>query len=450
MFRYGSSVARGPMLLLIAGLAALAGLAAGGAAAATPAQEPASGGTSRVSVGPAGAQANGVSSSQAISADGRYVAFETSASNLVVGDTNQIRDVVVRDRAAHVTRRVSVGPGGAQANGSSHRPAVSAHGRYVAFSSFASNLVPGDTNGSFDVFVRDQLTHQTRRVSVGPGGAQANSYSDNPAISAHGRYVAFSSFASNLVPGDTNGTFDLFVWDRTTQVTRRVSVGPGGAQANDSSFAPVVSADGRYVAFYSWASNLVPGDTNGTGDVFVRDLRAGGETRRVSIGPGGAQANDFSYDPAISADGEHVAFTSDASNLVAGDTNGTADVFVWGGLAQVTRRVSIGPGGAQARDASFAPAVSAQGRHVAFYSWAPNLVTGDTNDTTDVFVWDRRVHATRRVSVSADGAQANDSSFSPAISAHGRHVAFDSWASNLVSGDTNDTADVFVRSSPVG
>ena len=385
MFRYGSSVARGPMLLLMAGLAGLAGLAvlaglAGGAVAASPAQGPASGGTSRVSVGPAGAQANGVSSSQAISADGRYVAFETSASNLVVGDTNQIRDVVVRDRAAHVTRRVSVGPGGAQANGSSHRPAVSARGRFVAFSSFASNLVTGDTNGSFDVFVRDQMTRVTRRVSVGPGGAQANSYSDNPSISAHGRYVAFSSFASNLVTGDTNGTFDLFVWDRTAEVTRRVSVGPGGVQANDSSFAPVISADGRYIAFYSWASNLVSGDTNGTADVFVRDLRAG-VTRRVSVGPGGAQANDFSYDPAISADGVHVAFTSDASNLVAGDTNGTADVFVWDGVNQVTRRVSVGPGGAQASDASFAPAISAQGRHVAFYSWAPNLVTGDTNDT---------------------------------------------------------------------
>ena len=264
----------------------------------------------------------------------------------------------------------------------------------------------GDTNDTFDVFVRDQMTHATRRVSVGPGGAQANSYSDNPAISAHGRYVAFSSFASNLVTGDTNGTFDLFVWDRTAQATRRVSVGPGGAQANDSSFAPVLSADGRYVAFYSWASNLVARGHQR----HRRCVRAGPEGRGdpASVGRSGRRPR-----PMTSATTR--LFLQTAGTWRSPRTprtwsqvtpTSTADVFVRDLVPQVTRRVSVGPDGAQARDASFAPAISAEGRHVAFYSWAPNLVTGDTNDTTDVFVWDRRAHATRRVSVGPGGAQA--------------------------------------------
>jgi TolB protein len=184
----------------------------------------------------------------------------------------------------------------------------------------------------------------TARVPVGPGRQQANGDSSEPAISADGRFVAFASGASNLVAGDTNGTYDVFVRDRKLQVTRRVSVGPGGQQANSSSVGPAISADGRFVAFSSYASNLVAGDTNGTYDVFVRDLVAQ-VTRRVSVGAGGQQANSNSSDPAISAGGRFVAFVSVASNLVAGDTNHWDDVFVRDRFAQVTRRVSVGSGG---------------------------------------------------------------------------------------------------------
>jgi Tol biopolymer transport system component len=250
----------------------------------------------------------------------------------VPGDTNGASDVFLRDRLAGVTRRVSVGAVG-QANGDSAEPSISADGRFVAFSSQASNLVPGDTNGTSDIFVRDMLTGVTRRVSVGAAG-QANGGSLSPAISADGRFVAFNSYASNLVPGDTNGTTDIFVRDLLARVTRRVSVGPAGQGNSDSSGAPAISADGRYVAFFSHASNLVPGDTNGAYDIFVRDLLAG-VTRRVSVGASG-QGNRDSLAPAITADGRSVAFVSASFNLVTHDTNRAWDVFVRDPLLDAT------------------------------------------------------------------------------------------------------------------
>jgi Tol biopolymer transport system component len=230
----------------------------------------AQGTTERVSLGPGGAQGNGDSAFPAISPGGRFVAFQSEANDLVAGDTNGSRDVFVRDRQMGTTRRVSVGQGGVQGDYSSYGPAISADGRFVAFRSSASNLVPSDTNGSPDVFVRDRRTRTTRRVSVGQGGVQGDSSSQSPALSTHGRFVAFASEATNLVPGDTNESGDVFVRDRRTRKTERVSVGRNGAQTNSNSFSPSISADGRFVAFSSDATNLVPGDTNRATDVFVR------------------------------------------------------------------------------------------------------------------------------------------------------------------------------------
>jgi Tol biopolymer transport system component len=228
------------------------------------------------------------------------------------------------------TERVSLGPNGVQGNGSSgniSNPVLSADGRFVAFDSAASNLVPGDTNGVLDVFVHDRRLGTTRRVSVGPNGRQGNAGSYAPVLSANGRFVAFYSAADNLVRGDTNRSLDVFVHDRRLGTTRRVSVGPNGRQGNAGSYVPVLSANGRFVAFDSAASNLVPGDTNDSTDVFVHDRRLGA-TRRVSVGPNGRQGNDGSTYAALPADGRFVAFTSFASNLVPGDTNGALDVFV--------------------------------------------------------------------------------------------------------------------------
>jgi Tol biopolymer transport system component len=431
------AVAAGAVATLVVGT--------GLAAAAIPARVGGGAVTSLAPVDRSGHQANGNSLWPAISADGRFVAFVSRASNLVAGDTNGTWDVFVRDRKAQVTRRVSVGPGGQQANGRSWEPAISADGRFVTFESRASNLVVGDTNGSLDVFLRDRKAQVTRRVSVGPGGQQANddTFSSAPAISADGRFVAFFSLASNLVAGDTNGHEDVFVRDRKAQVTRRVSVGQNGQQANYGSFYPAISGDGRFVAFESGATNLVPHGSDRV-NVFVRD-RIAQVTRQVSVALGGQDSNSVSFAAAISAHGRFVTFQSAASNLVGGDTNNRQDVFMRDRKAQVTRRVSVGAGGQQANSGSRGPAISADGRFVTFWSFASNLVAGDTNGIQDVFVRDRKLQVTRRVSVGPGGQQTNDESFEPAISADGRFVVFASLASNLVAGDTNDHYDIFVR-----
>lgn len=400
--------------------------------------------TTRVSVGPAGVQGNAASFRPAISGDGRWVSFWSPAGNLVPGDTNGLGDVFLHDRLHGTTTRVSLASDGTQGNQSSQNPAISADGRFIAFDSWSSTFVQGD-NVLSDIFVHDRDSGITTRVSVGPGGIAGNDDSFHPSISHGGRWVAFASTASNLVSGDTNGTMDIFVHDRESATTTRVSVGPGGIQAiGGASGFPAISGDGRVVAFESRATNLVDGDSNGQSDVFVHD-RQTGITVRVSVGAEGAQASGASDRPAISGDGRFVAYRSRAS-LVPDDTNGLDDVFVRDTVTATTTRVSLGSGGVQGNGQSGQrPAISADGRWVAFESWARNLVAGDTNGVPDVFVHDRLVSATSRVSVTSGGAQANGTSWLPALGADGQTVAFESGAGNLVPGDSNAVFDVFIR-----
>ncbi|MFN5855906.1 MAG: DUF4347 domain-containing protein, partial [Pseudanabaenaceae cyanobacterium] len=289
------------------------------------------GDTQRVSVATGGIQATGGSGiNPSISSDGRYVAFSSNATNLVTGDTNAVPDIFVHDRQTNTTQLVSVATNGTQANNASSTPSISSDGRYVVFASDTTNLVAGDTNGLLDIFVYDRQTNTTQRVSVDSSGNQANNYSYTSSISSDGRYVAFESYADNLVAGDTNNTGDIFVYDRQTNTTQRVSVDSSGTQAGSSSYNPSISSDGRYVAFASDATNLVEGDTNGLTDIFVYD-RQTNTTQRVSVDSSGNQAiANFggSYTPSISSDGRYVAFASDATNLVEGDTNGLRDIFV--------------------------------------------------------------------------------------------------------------------------
>jgi Tol biopolymer transport system component len=402
--------------------------------------------TTRVSVDSSGAQANWYSEFPSISADGRYVAFESVSTNLVAGDTNGHRDVFLHDRHSGTTERVSVSSGGVQGNADSYSPSISADGRFVAFYSYSTNLVADDTNGFEDVFVRDRLNGTTELVSVSSGGELGNNESYRPSISANGRFVAFTSDATNLVAGDTNGEGDIFVRDRQSGTTERVSVSSDGTEANSYSDLPAISADGRYVAFYDFASNLVPGDMNGQPDIFVRD-RQSQTTERVSVSSSGVEGNSYSFSPSISADGRYVAFNSDATNLVPGDTNGFWDVFVHDRQTGTTERVSVSSSGTQGDSLTFWPSISADGRFVAFASGATNLVPGDTNGDEDVFVHDRQTGTTERVSISNTGAQGNGntSEHGNLISADGRCVAFTSESSNLVMDDTNNWEDVFVR-----
>jgi len=402
--------------------------------------------TTRVSIGPGGVEGNNDSGfifSPAISADGRFVVFESIASNLVAGDTDDdfVLDVFVHDLQTGLTTRVSVGAGGIRANDSSRAPAISGDGRFVAFESVASNLVAGDTNEDFDVFVHDRFTGVTTRVSVATGGTQGEFASHGASISADGRWVSFYS-ASTFVAGDTNETADVFVHDRETGLTTRVSVGSGGTQSKGPATAPGISADGRWIAFQSWASNLVAGDTNVANDIFIHD-RLTGATWCVSVGPGGVPGNGPSINPAMSADGRWIAFSSHASSLIFDDTNSDSDVFVHDRTTGTTTRVSLGPGGAQALGYSGGASISADGRWVGFGSLSHDLVPGDTSVEPDVFVHDRQTGTTTRVSVATGGVQANDSSRGGSVSADGR-VAFASVATNLVADDTNDRSDVFV------
>ena len=339
--------------------------------------------------------------------------------------------------------RVSVDSAGNQGNNNSFSSSISADGRFVAFDSGASNLVRGDTQYNYDIFVRDLLTNTTTLVSSGDRG---NSNSSYPSISADGRFVAFQSQANILVRGDTKNPTDIFVRDLLTNTTIRVSVDSAGNQGNDSSYSPSISADGKFVAFDSKAFNLVPGDTNNSGDIFVRDLLTN-TTTRVSVGSAGNQGNSNSSYPSISADGKFVTFSSDASNLVPGDTNNSDDIFVRDLLTNTTTRVSVDSAGNQAIGISpAAPSISADGRFVVFNSTSTNLVPGDTNASGDVFVRDLSTNTTTRLSVDSAGNQVISNSFRPpSISANGRFVAFDSNdSSNLVPRDTNNSQDVFV------
>jgi Tol biopolymer transport system component len=403
-----------------------------------------------------GVQGNLSSFAIGISARGRFVLFNSDATNLVPGDTNARTDAFVRDRRTGRTTRVSVSSSGQQARptpdpfGGSFAGGMSADARFVVLRSDAPSLVPGDTNGVADIFVHDRWTHRTTRVDAAVGGGQSNGWSGQPAISADGRFVAFTSSASNLVRGDTNGRVDVFVRDRRTGQTRRVSVSSGGRQANGDSESPAITAHGRYVVFATNASTLVPGDTNGLEDIFVRD-RGTGRTERVSVASTGAQSSGSpthsgSNAPVVSAHGRFVAFHSDASNLVPADTNTAFDIFLRDRLTHTTRRVSVGDAGEQANAETLGPAaISAGGRYVAFASLATNLVAGDRNGITDVFIRDRVARTTRLASLSSAGRQGTDSSWPAAFSTDARHLVFSSWAGDLVAHDRSPGPDVFVR-----
>lgn len=406
--------------------------------------------TERVSVSSAGVQGNDFSAGFeiGISGTGRFAAFASNATNLVPDDTNGVSDAFVHDRRSGQTTRVSVGFDGSQANGSigaDDAVTISADGRIVVFASSATNLVQGDTtSGLQDLFAYDRRTGKTERVTVSSDEVPANSgVSFQPSLSADGWFVVFVSTATNLVDGDTNNADDVFVRDRKRGTTERINVSSTGIQSNAESFNTVgISGDGRFVVFVSPADTLVPGDTPGTWDLFVRDRRRG-TTERLSTGV------DFPGNPSISATGRFLAFWG-ADAMPGGFLTG---IFIHDRLTGSTKLLT--PSGTS--DAPFdcgcdAPVVAADGRTVAFFSFAPNLVPGDTNEVSDIFVADAVTGKIRRVSVGKGGVQGNGDSFGsfPEISADGRVVAFGSGATNLVEGDTNGTGDAFVHALSSG
>jgi Tol biopolymer transport system component len=266
-----------------------------------------------LSIPATGGPSDGDSLYPAVSGDGRVVSWASSASNLVQGDSNGMPDVFVRG-ADGVIQRASIATGGEPGDGVSSLSGLNGDGSRIVFMSEATNLVGDDSNGVSDIFLRDLARGETTRISMSSAGAQANGPSYGPVFSAGGRYVGFVSAASNLVEGDSNGKRDVFLRDLDTGKTERVSVATGGGQANGDSDYVSVTADGRCVAFQSDAGNLVPGDGNGNDDVFVHDRKTG-ETIRVSLTSKGKEARGAAFFPVISADGSAVVFTSDAPGL---------------------------------------------------------------------------------------------------------------------------------------
>lgn len=381
-----------------------------------------------------------------LSHDGRWLVYASAADNLVDDDHNALPDIYLRDLERQRVIRVNVGRGGAEADGDSESPSVSADGRRVAFQSFARNLVEGDSNQRSDVFVADLAAGWLRRVSLGSAGLQGNGHSALARISADGRRVVYTSAADNLVAGDANQHNDVFVHDLAGGDTVLVSRAADGTAANGRSEVAALSGDGRFVAFASHAANLLPDDDNGAADVYLRDL-LDGRLERISVTPEGTlPGNRESGQPALSDDGRFVAFTSAASDLVPGDSNGCEDVFVRDRWLRLTWRVSVGRAGAQAQAASSQPVLSANGMVVAFVSSATLDAGGAAGDTVQVWRHAWKAGWTSLASVDRRGRPGEQHSLAPALSGDGRWLSFHSRSGgwSLDHGQVSGHGDVFV------
>src|SRR3954468_9860753 len=416
-------------------------------ATVTQAAHASQGTTVRVSVAAGGGDTSANSNWPSAPAGRRFVAFSSWADNLVRNDANDNADIFVRDLQSGTTRLVSVASDGTQANGPSFTPSISADGDVIAFRSDATNLVPNDTEGHGDVFVHTMSTGQTIRVSQKPSGIGANRDSSEPSISADGKVVAFSSLAHNLVPQPVDATglcCDIFV---AKLATGHITLGDpmlAGGGASDS-FLPVLSATGRYLAFGSWGCGIAKHiECLDESNVYELDLKTS-TMSLVSRAYSGTVGFGCGANPAISADGTKVAFISDGDNLVPHDTNGAYDVFLRDMTTGVTERVSVTSKGAQTNGGLGRVTMSGDGRYVVFQSDAWNIVPDDANGVTDIFVHDERTAKTFRASVSNAGAEANGYSGNAAISADGHLVAFESDASNLAGKDKNLTTDIYGR-----
>jgi len=399
----------------------------------------------RISVDSNGNEADDQSRYPAVSADGRFVAFASSASNLTPVDTHGVENIFWRDRQNGETLLVTVGSDGAPANSPCGFPTMSASGNLIAFVSKGTNLVKENTAGFSNIYVASPAgTLANGLISLGFDGSPADGDSYYPSMSADGRLIVFNSGATNLVSNDMNGVHDIFVYDRQTGETDRVSVSTNGTESNGASYTPVISADGRFVTFYSEATNLAPPVANPNGfqfkeDIFVHDLRTHETTRLVESSGESLWTDGIS---AISADGRFVAFESGLDNLVPGDTNGHRDVFVQDRQTGQTELVSVASDGTQGNALSHGPAISADGRFIAFTSWA-QLVSGTYGGGQtfyhNIYLRDRQTGETTILAYSMQYG-----GFPLSISADGRFVGFDDVASHLVSGDNNGVSDVFV------
>jgi Tol biopolymer transport system component len=420
----------------LAAIGTAVAVSGGGAfAAASPAH--AAGTTTRVSSSSTGVAGNAVSEAPWVTADGRYVGFSSSADNLVPNQTNFTEDAFVRDRLTGTTERVSVATDGTQAQYPSQRPRISADGRYVVFDSFAPNLVPGDTNGLTDVFLRDRTTRTTTRISVSATGQQSNGSSYWASITPDGRYVAYTSDATDLVPGATTGYANVYLLDRQTGSLKVVSQSAAGALGDGNSQTPVISANGQYVAFESQAANLVPGDTDNAMDVFVKDMTTGA-VQLVSVTNSGRQfggggSTGDGVDMGMSADGRYVTFVGQA-------TNANAQLYIRDRLLKTTKLISVGADGKPGDHATYEGSLSPNGRYVAFTTGSTNIVPGSP-PYFNSYVRDLVTGTTTLASVTWTGTPITESTGELATSNIG--VCFQSYANNVTQDTAGRTGQIY-------
>jgi Tol biopolymer transport system component len=404
----------------------------------------AQGSTERISLTASAGQVFSDSDQLAVSGDGRHAAFRSSGADLVPGDTNGVADVFVRDRWTGVVERVSVSSTGEEGTAESMEPHISYDGRYVVFASEANDLVLDVPAGSAkDIFLRDRWLGTTRLVTVSSMNSAANGDTHHPRVSSDGRYVSFEGSATNLVPGMSTSNYQVFRRDMSG-TTALVSANLAGTSGIGFSWNGAISGDGRYVTFVSSVSNLVTADTNGQADAFWRDMLTG-TTRRVSVSSSGAQGTAATWvNSSMSRDGRWVVFASSSPNLAPGEFAAGYDIFLHDTQTSETLRISLTSSGAAANQNSYDPTISDDGRYVAFQSFSTNLDPLDTDLQSDVFLRDRAMGSTKLVSRSATGGT-DDDSYGASISGNGDVVGFHSESTDLVPSDTNLRIDTFVR-----
>jgi Tol biopolymer transport system component len=389
-----------------------------------------------------GLAASGASGGARFSPDGNRVVFQSVAADLVTGDTNGKTDILIKNLLTRNIDRVSVNATGGQANDHSSDAVFSPDGGKVLFSSSASDLVPGDTNGRQDVFVKDLATGAVTVVSVSAAGVQGNDLSFGFAFSPDGNSVIFQSAASNLTAGDTGGHLDIFLKSLVTGVVDKISASAAGLGGDGDSFAPQFSPDGNFVVFHSAARNLTA-DSVGTYEIYLKNISTGAVTL-ISKNAAGDPANQATGQPVFSPDGTRIAYSSNASNLVAGDLNGMADIFIYDIATQATQLVSLSALGVSGNGGSYMPRFSPDGTKIVFHSYSTNWAANDANAGADLFVKDLITGEVTRVSSLPDGSAPNGYSFDGTFLPDGSGILFASEASNLFAVDSNGVQDVFL------
>ena len=411
--------------------------------------------TTRVSVATTGAQADKPCLAPGISADGRFVVFSSHATTLAPGGSGGMLQIFLHDRVAGQTTLISHKKGDKAKPGDkdSRYPSISHDGRYIVFQSLATDLADGDTNGKSDIYLYDRTAGAATLISRKNGGGAADGASRQPAMSRDAGKISFLSTAKNMTdPAFGDAKDQVFVFDRSTNKTAAVSIGTDNKAADAACDTPVISHDGKFVAFSSAATNLAAGDTNAKSDIFRRDLTAN-TTALVSKDKDGNPSDGDSLYPSIARDGSKIAFESAATDLVADDTNAKNDVFLRDVGAGTNTLVSARAGDHKVGNgASATPSISLDGKFVAFASRATDLTDPPTTVLSHVFVRDIAAKSNRVCSVAGDDSLGSHDSERPDLSGDGAFVAFRTPSNNLVGArdsggpkDDNALADVFVH-----